>query len=210
LQINNSLIDYNSLSSSSSYPISRFNSEVLFHAAQLPTLVYSGWARVDSNLYNSYASNDLRKTIYFKQFSDSTFYFRGSYDGSVSLFFGLAIDEVYLIRAECEARLGNISEAMTDLNGLMVNRWLTGTFTPFTATNSQDALNIVLTERRKELLMRDSRWMDIKRLNKEGGNIDLTRNLNGLLYHLTANDNNFALPIPEYVISLTGIVQNPR
>ncbi|SEM08104.1 hypothetical protein SAMN05216436_101351 [bacterium A37T11] len=57
--------------------------------------------------------------------------------------------------------------------------------------------------------MRGLRWMDIKRLNKEGANITLTRNLNGQIYTLPPNDPRFALPIPEDVIDLSGMQQNP-
>ena len=52
--------------------------------------------------------------------------------------------------------------------------------------------------------------MDIKRLNKEGSNINLVRKLDGQVYMLTAGDLRFALPIPEDVIELSGMLQNPR
>ncbi|HEY0177744.1 MAG TPA: RagB/SusD family nutrient uptake outer membrane protein, partial [Pedobacter sp.] len=71
-------------------------------------------------------------------------------------------------------------------------------------------LRIVLQERRKELIMRGIRWMDIKRLNKEGANITLTRKLNGNVYTLPANDLRFALPIPDDVIAFSGMKQNLR
>jgi hypothetical protein len=58
--------------------------------------------------------------------------------------------------------------------------------------------------------MRGLRWMDIKRLNKDGAKITLTRNVEGNTYTLPPNDLRYALPIPEEVISLTGMPQNIR
>jgi starch-binding outer membrane protein, SusD/RagB family len=52
--------------------------------------------------------------------------------------------------------------------------------------------------------------MDIKRLNLEGAGITLKRILNGQVYLLPAGDNKFALPIPEYVIAISAMEQNPR
>src|SRR5699024_1246882 len=116
----------------------------------------------------------------------------------------------YLIRAECYARQGNATQAMNDLYTLLVTRWKTGTYVPFTASGAKEALHIILGERRKELLFRGLRWMDIKRLNREGAHIVLKRIINGKVFTLPPNDNRYALPIPEDIISLTGMKQNPR
>jgi hypothetical protein len=86
----------------------------------------------------------------------------------------------------------------------------TGTFIPATAPDAATALALIITERRKELLFRGLRWMDIKRLNKEGANIILTRVVNNTTYKLMPNEKRYALPIPEYTISISGMPQNPR
>lgn len=210
LRLNNQLLNYNTLNSVTTYPLPRFNREVLFSmtGSVLPTSNIR--AMIDTNLYRSYGTNDLRKVFFFKTNTDGTQAFRGSYDGTTSNFYGIATDEIYLISAECKARAGDVSGAMNMLNALLVNRWKTGTFTPITATSRQDALAKVLTERRKELLMRDLRWLDIKRLNQEGAGISLTRQLGSRTYTLPPNDNRFALPIPQYVIDFTGMQQNAR
>ena len=82
-------------------------------------------------------------------------------------------------------------------------------FNPYTASSAQSALALILTERRKELIFRNLRWMDIKRLNKEGANIWLKRIVAGQTYTLPANDNRFALALPSDIISMTGMPQNP-
>ncbi|GAB3832860.1 hypothetical protein GCM10028895_51150 [Pontibacter rugosus] len=100
--------------------------------------------------------------------------------------------------------------ALERLNTLLRYRWRTGTFVELTAATPDEALALVLQERRKELLMRGLRWMDIKRLNREGAGITLRRVLDGRAYVLPPGDPRFALPLPEEVIELSGMTQNPR
>ncbi len=211
LQLANTLLDYKDQNAGASFPFSRFNNEVVFHALMsVPQNLSNSRAKIDSNLYNLYGNNDLRKTLFFKSNGNGTFGFKGSYDGGGNLFTGITTAEMLLTRAECKARYGDKDGAMDDLNTLLVKRWKPGTFTPLSATDPLDALNKVKTERRKELLMRDIRWMDIKRYNKEGANMVIRRNLNSQLYELQPNDLRFALPLPAYVINMTGMEQNPR
>jgi tetratricopeptide (TPR) repeat protein len=217
LKLYDSLLDYNTLNAASAFPIPPFNKEVIFQATLSDNPLYSGPspAYVDSNLYKSYNSNDLRKKLFFKvnatgQTTFCGYYTGGSASTQAHVFGGIAIDEVYLIRAECYARAGNISSAMNDLNKLMATRWKTGTFIPFTAANTTDALALVLSERRKETPFRGLRWPDLRRLNSEGANITLMRTVNGQQYTLPPNDPRYALPIPPDVIALSGMTQNER
>lgn len=206
LQIKSDLMDYNNendVSINSRIPFKEFNSEVIFQ--KIINLYYSNIypsiERIDTILFNSYNDNDLRKVAFFRQLAPGNC-FKGSYAGSSSkLFTGMATDEVFLMRAECEARLNNKEAALKDLNTLMGKRWKAGFFIPFTATTAEDALNLILAERRKELIFRGLRWMDIKRLNKEGANIILTRLLDGKQYTLSPNDKRYALPLPLDIIS---------
>lgn len=207
LQLNGTLMDYNTIAPATA-PFARFNAEVIMHFTASP--MSSIRNRIDSTLYNSYAPNDLRKALFFKNNADGSFSFIGSYDGSTTLFCGLSTDELYLTRAECFARAGNTAAALSDLNTLLRKRWKTGTFIPLTAATAADCLVQVLTERRKELLMRHLRWPDIKRLNLKGSAITITRKLNGQLLTLPPGDNRFALPLPATIIARTGMLQNPR
>ncbi|HEX7755893.1 MAG TPA: RagB/SusD family nutrient uptake outer membrane protein [Niabella sp.] len=209
LQINSSLMNFNDLQSGN-FPIGQFNKETLFYTSgTVPALVFTV-CKIDSVLGQSYADDDLRKSAFFKSNGDGSLAFYGHYTGTVLMFTGVAVDEQYLIKAECSARADKTEEAMQLLNRLLKTRWKADTFTPLTAQSPSEALSIILKERRKELLMRDLRWMDIKRLNKEGAGISLTRMLNGKKYELPANSPKFALPLPEYILKLTGMQQNPR
>lgn len=212
LRLNGTLINYNTLSASSSFPFAIYNNEVLFHAtmSNMASFLQSRLL-IEPSLYSQYVSNDLRKTLFFKDNGNATFSFKGSYNGAGNpLFCGVAIDEVYLIRAECNARLGRISDAMADLNTLMSTRFKTGTYVNAVATTEDEALNKILPERRKELLFRGLRWTDLRRLNKDPRfATTLTRTVNGTQYTLPPNDKRYTLQIPDYVVSLSGIEQNP-
>lgn len=209
------LLDFNTLSVTDVLPFPRQNVEVLYQsnlitASSVMTLLRTANGYfVDSNLYKSYHVNDLRKAIYFT----GTPRVKGSYSESTR-FSGLATDEMWMIRAECQARAGNTIGAMKDLNHLLETRWkvVNGetTFVKYTATDASDALQKILTERRKELVFRGLRWPDLKRLNREGANIYLIRKIDGFNYSLPPNDPRYVLPIPDDVIALSGIEQNPR
>lgn len=208
------LIDYNTINAASTYPFSDYNhnNEVI---TQLITFVSSpltlSKCSVNPIFYDLYQTTDLRKTVYFSANNEGGHYFKGTYGYSnTNLFSGPATDEMYLIRAECYARADKVNEAMTDLNTLLIKRYKTGTFISLTAHNSQDALQLVLTERKKELVFRGLRWMDLKRLNAEGANITQTRTVNGQVFTLAPNANAYALQIPLNVLSLSGMPPNPR
>lgn len=213
LQLHSTLVDFNTYNSTATYPITQFNKEVIYDtyaggSGSQP--VANSIAKMDTILYALYTSNDLRKSLFFKVNTDGSKSFRGSFHGASQSFNGIATDEVYLIRAEAYARAGNTNNAMADLNALLKQRFKAGTFTAITATDSNDALSKILLERQKELIMRGTRWSDIKRLNKEGANITLKRIINGQVFTLPPNDNRFALALPEDIIALSGIKQNPR
>lgn len=211
LAINNTLMDFNTLSSASGeyYSFPQFNKEVIFSYTGYSVLIDNYKAKIDSELYASYADNDLRKTMFFFANSDGSEAFKGNYTGNYPLFIGLAVDELYLNKAECLARAGNNTDAVDILNKLLITRWKNGTYVPLTKDGtSAQILNAVLDERRKELLMRNIRWADIKRLNVLGAGINLERKINGQTYQLDAGSPDFALPIPQYVIEHSDMKQN--
>ena len=217
LKLNSSLMDYNSLVPVATPPIQQLNTETIFYSGgPAAVLLTSSNAKIDLSLYQSYEANDLRKTVFFATNTGAnagTYGFRGSYKGgtsSTSVFDGLATDELYLIRAECSARGGDLNSAMNDLNALLIKRYKQGSFIPLTATSNDDALTKILFERRKELIFRAIRWSDIRRLNLEGANITLSRQIAGTTYTLTPNNPRYLLPIPFDVINRSGIAQNPR
>ncbi|RYE09038.1 MAG: RagB/SusD family nutrient uptake outer membrane protein [Sphingobacteriales bacterium] len=215
LQVNSNLINYNSLSPSAAAPFVQFNTEVIFAATNAGDARFSvNNLLVDSLLYQSYQTDDLRKTLFFKNLSPQPGYgFKGNYDGNTygQLFSGLAVDEMFLIKAECQARVGTHTSALQTLNALLITRWRTGTFVPFTAATNQQALDIILVERRKELVGRSLRWQDLRRYNLNPATaITLKRLVNGTVYLLPPRHPNYTFYIPQLVIQESGIQQNTR
>ncbi|RYF87831.1 MAG: RagB/SusD family nutrient uptake outer membrane protein [Chitinophagaceae bacterium] len=215
LQLNNALIDYNSIAATAAIPFTQFNKEIIFSAAMSGNARFNQTnMKVDSVLYQSYTIHDLRKKLYFRQSGTTTqFGFKGNYQGNTTgaLFTGFTTAEMFLIRAESAARLGLKDSALADLNRLMQYRFSVNNFVPFTAANAGDALEIILTERRKELIGRGRRWYDLRRLNKEPGwEINLQRKIEGQLYQLPANDARYVFAIPLQVVAAHGVPQNER
>jgi tetratricopeptide (TPR) repeat protein len=212
LNLYHSLTDYNTLKPGGRSLATSFLSEDIYHTRPVTydIAMPNDVSIVDSTLYHSYVDNDLRKTLFFG-LSGGSPYFRGSYDYKGYDYDGIATDEIYLIRAECYARLGNTDSAMNDLNTLLITRWKTGTFVPYTAPSADDALKQILNERRKELIDRGLRWIDLRRLNKESRfAITLVRQVKGITYTLPPNDLRYAWPIPDNEIQMSGISQNAR
>ncbi|RWU10616.1 RagB/SusD family nutrient uptake outer membrane protein [Pedobacter chitinilyticus] len=209
LQLKSNLIDYNTLNLSLTNPFVMFHPETIHYTRfQNPSSLSNIRAKISLEIINSYADGDLRKQAFYR-LSNGAYAQRGSYSGETIPFGGLATDEVYLVRAESYARAGRLEAAMDDVNTLLKMRWdKRKSFIPYTANTKEAAINVVLLERRKELTLRGLRWSDIKRLNKEGRGISLSRTINGVTYTLPANSARFANPIPEGVINASGMAQN--
>ncbi|MBT2563754.1 RagB/SusD family nutrient uptake outer membrane protein [Pedobacter sp. ISL-68] len=210
IQINNVLLDYNSLNATANFPFVAFNSEVSYEGMANPGgLIPQSRAMVSMELYSLYGPNDLRKALFFKV-SGTGYLFKGSYEGTGNYFNGISTNEVLLTRSECRIRNGDIGKGLDDLNQLLRYRYKTGTFTPYANLSREQALILIKTERRKELAFRCLRWADIRRYNQEGDNIVLKRSVNGKEYLLQPNSLLYALAIPEDVIKLSGMEQNAR
>ncbi|RBQ08911.1 RagB/SusD family nutrient uptake outer membrane protein, partial [Pedobacter miscanthi] len=114
-----------------------------------------------------------------------------------------------LIRAESLIRLGRVSEGLSDLNTLLVNRFKTGLFVPYSVGTAIDPLRLVLEERRKEMPFRGQRLADLRRLNQEEGfRVTLSRSVGGTAYALPPGDARYVFPIPQEEVLRSGMEQN--
>lgn len=181
-------------------PFVRFTKETIFYSEtnQVFPVHSPNRALVDTVLFELYDDADLRKKAFFRP-NDRYQRFKGTHSHSINwLFSGLSTPEVLLIRAECYARLGSIEESMHDLNTLLIKRWDKNfSFFGKSALNQDEALSLVLEERRKELVMRGLRLSDIKRLNIEGRAIVLNRLIEGEIITLEPNSEKYQLVLPS-------------
>jgi hypothetical protein len=210
------LIDFNTLDTTAKQPFPAGNPEVLYQSEMLNNYyllgigMQIGLSQIDSVLYRSYAPDDLRRVLFYKTNEQEQPQLKSSYSGNNFPFTGIALDELYLIRAECYARANNTAAAMEWLNKLLIKRYRQNYFVPMEAHDPEEALQLILAERSKELVLRGLRWADLRRLNIENFGITLRRFAEGKEYILPPNSTRYVMPIPDYEIWLTGMEQNQR
>lgn len=240
LEIRNFLYNYNTIYTGSAMAvnlkgISRItDDEMLMHKTatknvsldtymKLDTLtfnsLYSGYARVNDSVINNF---DLRRTLWFTGFNsngtlirDRATYvynnYRYSVDAAIVDYIPISTPEMYLVRAESNARNGHLQEALNDVNKIRTNRFKTGTYTPLTVGSMTQAavINEVLLERRRELYGKELRLFDDKRLG-----LPVAHVVPGTLvksWTVPANDPKLIFPIYyEYIVLNPEMVQNPR
>lgn len=208
LKIQSTLLDYSKLNTTASFPLPRFNAEVIFHSVFSYNILLPTRLIVEPALYDSYVTEDGRKGLFANGANGITY--KGSYNGDRNMFGGLATDELYLIRSEARARNGQLSLALDDFNLLLRSRWK-GIYHDLQSSDPVIVLNYILQERRKELVFRGIRWMDLRRLNKDSRfAVTLKRTINGIIYTLPPNDKKYVFPIDENEVRLSGIQQNER
>jgi tetratricopeptide (TPR) repeat protein len=213
LKLYNKLINYNTVSATATLPFRQFNDEVIYDARTgIPQALANTKARIDTLLYNSYVSNDLRRTVLFKTNANGSKAFKGSYTGvnNASAFTGIATNELYFIKAECAVRANDINACLAALNAVLSTRWKTGTYQSVTVTDAGILLKTVLAERRKDLVFRTLRWTDLRRLNLEAEHRqEIRRNLNGTIYKLEPGSARYVFQIDQNAIEIGGLPQNP-
>ena len=108
LGLSDTLLNYNSLTPSGNPVLPAdplANPEIAYISTTRTSEVFNigHVAIVDSVLYQSYSTNDLRRVVYFGLNSNGTAFWKGSYYtiNDYSIFNGIVNDEIYLIRAEC-------------------------------------------------------------------------------------------------------------
>lgn len=214
----NVLLDYNQLPPSViipgglQYPIGLQNPEITLYKS---TVSSTSLFYADSLLMDLYdPRNDLRVSTQY--FNDALFglnygYISTQWSGRTPVK-GMTVAEAYLMRAECYARKGDVTDAMADLNELRSHRYVTGSSYALSASTPAEALVLVKAERRRELAFQGLRLFDIKRYNTyDNDNITVTHVFNGQTYALAPGSPRYVLPIGrKYITQNPEIVQNPR
>lgn len=159
---------------------------------------------------SAYASDEL--AALYDQEKDKRFllnftYYIGGTDTEYPLWapyiyanMAMATPEMYLIAAECEARIGDKDKAVDYINTLRDNRIIDNVH--LTVADNKEALRLVLDERRREMpLLGCTRLIDLKRLNREPEFAKtIVHEVNGVEYKLEPNSPKYVLPIPPNVL----------
>ena len=215
MKINSALIDFNTLDLKSAKPIpapmsANKNVEVLFFSQSSGRWVFPSYGYINPDLIKIYDDKDIRKLVFFKKSPNNLYQFVGSYNRTSLLFNGLTTAEMLLIKSECLLRSGHALEARLLLSLLQNNRYTTGSAPNLNVLTDSELLNEILLERRRELVYRDIRWSDMKRLNLETEHqTTIIRNVNGVEYKLLPNSTKYVLPIPFLIeLELNDLPQN--
>ena len=205
----NTLYDYNNYTKLNAnlvkFPSSTDNEEAVFYRSG--TQSYTRGTNVmtlTSNLKNLFESNDLRFSFF--TVLDNGYYKYAPVNGN-NLFpiNGIQTPELYLIKAECNARLGNTDAAMNDLAILRANRFDRNAFEDdvdfedairLSPSNKEQAIKFVTEERQRELMFTGLRWFDMKRLVVLGEFIpNITRTASGQSYTLQIGTDQWVVDI---------------
>jgi tetratricopeptide (TPR) repeat protein len=219
LQLQSGLLDLRPLATSSSpfdflsLPASNLNPEVILMKASneqdAPILL-------SQELLDLLGPDDLRAKVFAIGGQLLT-----NYDGYIFSYIspleaphvGPRTGELFTIKAECQARLGDVTGAMQTVNALRVYRIDPSKYTLLTAANAQDALTIALQERRRELFGRGFRLFDLKRLNKSPATAKTVTHLwsNGVNLTQAPGSNRLIYPVaPKILAANPEIGQSPR
>ena len=189
MKLNSTLVDYNVIKDAGG--VARYTN--YNHENNPEVLSYhwmgSGWTTEQVALYYYglispelkalFEPNDLRYSLFLRDTGTSiTSWFDSGSGGAIwtpatttnrftYMSMGLRTAEVYLILAEANARLNNLSEAVKYVNQLRAKR-LSGDDTAIATPTSQvEMIKTIINERRKELLFGFNRFFDLKRFNLE-------------------------------------------
>ena len=129
---------------------------------------------ISPELRTLFGTNDARFNLFFNTTSttnldqgSNTAYWATVYTKFFYPTVGMKTTEVYLMLAECYAREDKFTEAVDVLNTLRAKRILSGTVNLAVPTTRKKTMDLVINERRKELLLGFNRFFDLKRLNTE-------------------------------------------
>lgn len=163
LKANHQLLNFNSYATVRALPVSDLNPEILWQRAS-DNYSIPGQLLYSDDLKTYFNATDLRYSLL--TVTNSKGLNRALTPGRGN--FGITFPELYLNVAEAAARDKNVSKAMEFVNKLRKVRIKTANYLDLTAGSPEAALTIVLAERRRELAFSGQRWMDMKRLDKDG------------------------------------------
>lgn len=133
-------------------------------------------------------------------------YYRGVGNGYFN-WGGLTTTEVYLIKAECQARLaqgGDFTEAMNTLNAVRQTRIRPEVYQPLTASTLTEAIELIRRTKDNELIFSIVPFADARRFNQEGTyERTMTKTYEDETYTLRPDSHLWTMPFPA------GAINNP-
>lgn len=117
---------------------------------------------------------------------------------------GMTTVEVYLIKAECLARAGQVTQALDVLNTVRKTRILPEVYQDITTSDQATALNAIFKTKNNELILTIVPFADARRLNAEGVyKVSFTKVDAGTTYTLSSESHLWTMTFPQ------GATNNP-
>jgi tetratricopeptide (TPR) repeat protein len=216
LELQSTLLDLNTyMPGGSAYP-RRFNNPEVILAKQASKPSFLDLP-LSQELLDKFSADDLRYQLFTRNGStfQPAFTGRGSYRDRLfsgdNITVGVSVPEMMLTQAEGLARAGQRDPAITLVNTLRQKRFTPATYVALSATSDDEALHVVLDERRRELFGTGLRWFDQRRLSIEPALAETeSRTFKGSTYTLVPGDR-YVYPIPPKNIEQNPeIIQNER
>lgn len=175
---------------------------------------------ISPELRTLFGTNDARFNLFFNTTSttnldqgSNTAYWATVYTKFFYPTVGMKTTEVYLMLAECFARENKFAEAVDILNKLRAKRILSGTVNLTVPATRKETMELVINERRKELLFGFNRFFDLKRLNTEAEYAKtitrvfpiVNKTVPQKTYTLQPNSRLYIIPFP-----LSALTKNPK
>ncbi|QGK73687.1 RagB/SusD family nutrient uptake outer membrane protein [Flavobacterium sp. SLB02] len=130
-------------------------------------------------------------------------YYRRTLSGMFN-YGGITTVEVYLIKAECLARAGQISDALTALNTVRKTRIEPSSYQDIVTADKTTALNAIFKTKNNELILTLIPFADARRLNAEGiYKVSFSKVDAGTTYTLSSTSHLWTMPFPQ------GATKNP-
>lgn len=226
LAINNKLADYNLIENNGG--VARYrefaddkNPEVLSYmwmgsgwTAEAAT--YYAYGVISPELIALFEPNDLRYSLFFRQTGTTiTNYFDIGSGAAIwtpanstarftHMTVGMRTAEVYLLLAEACARQSKLADAIKNINTVRACR-LKGEYEIAAPSSQHDMMELIITERRKELLFGFHRFFDLKRFNLEAEYAKtitrtfpvVTKTVPQKTYTLQPNSHLYIIPFPR-------------
>ena len=181
------------------------SSSISEHYSYISNTNYANYV-ASKDLLALYDINDIRNNMFIEVNlptivnnieTQEPYYFTKKFQGNSGTTC-IRLSEMYLIRAEANARLNNLDDALNDLNTIRERSNLS----PLNTTAS--ILNDIFLERRRELAFEGHLLFDIARFKK-----DVNRNLDciGNVCNLSYPSSYFVLPIPSSSTDLNENMQ---
>lgn len=157
---------------------------------------------------------DVRALCRWKRYqSQADVYYRGMLTGYYNLS-GIATPEVYLIKAECQVRKGNITDGLETLDTVRKTRLAPDSYSPSAASDEGEAIAKIRRAKADELINSIYPFIDAKRLNAEGKyTVTLTKTFDDKAYTLSPTSHLWTMVFPANAINRPGngvLTQNSK